>query len=128
MKIRINKERIKELGPCTRGYENFLKHHSHFDGDITEFLELHSISASDKIWVCVRLMPRFLVEVFAIDCAVRSASYAVAYSSYAAAAAAASYAASAFAASLAAYASAEERERQLHAIAYLVSTYKEGEV
>jgi len=68
-----------------------------FDGDILEFLELENISARDKIWVATRVFPKFLVEVFVIDCA---------FSAYAASEAAARpYASSASEAAARAYAS-----------------------
>ena len=65
----INTEILKSLNPCPDRYKVWLKHHKKFDGSIIEFLELDKIPAKDKIWVAVRVMPRFLVEVFAIDCA-----------------------------------------------------------
>lgn len=109
MKIRVNKEIIKELIPCQDGWENYLRYHSDFSGDITEFLNLENITPQDKIWVSTSLMPRVLAEIFAQDCA---------YTAYA-------YAADAYAA---AYAADAERSRQLDAIAYLVSTWDEGEL
>lgn len=66
--------------------------------DILEFLDLKSITLSDKYWVTFRLIPRFLVEVFAIDCACEAQEYA-------------DYAAADYAAYAAAYAATSERER-----------------
>jgi len=42
---------------------NWIEHYSDFDGDILDFLELDKITADDKVWVAVRVMPRLLVEV-----------------------------------------------------------------
>jgi hypothetical protein len=108
MIIRVNKEIIKSFKPCADRYENYLKYYSDFNGLLEEFLDLKHISHSDKIWLSLRLMPRFEVECFAIDCALRSHVYAASYASYAAyaAASAAAYAASyaSYAASYASYA------------------------
>jgi hypothetical protein len=120
----VNKEIIKSLRPCADRYENYLKYYSDFDGQFEEFLDLENITYQDKIWLAVRLMPRFLVEVFAIDCVVRAAEY----DAYAADAAAAAYAADAAddayaaAADAAAYATADaaERQNQIESIIYLI--------
>jgi hypothetical protein len=142
MIIRVNKKIIKSLNPCADRYKNYLNHYSDFDGTLEEFLYLEHISHSDKIWLSVRRMPRFLVEVFAIDCAVRSADYAyyaaadyadsAAYAAdyadyaadsaaYAAAYAAAGYAAAAYAADYAA-AYVDERQNQIESIIYLIQS------
>ncbi len=71
--IQINSKIIAELKPCSDRYDNWLKHHDSFDGDILEFLELENIPARDKLWVAVRVLPRLLVECFAIDCAFAAA-------------------------------------------------------
>jgi len=69
MKIRINTEIIEALKPCVSRLVIWRENYKDFDGDILEFLELEKISAIDKIWVTIRVMPKFLVEAFAIDCA-----------------------------------------------------------
>jgi hypothetical protein len=138
MNIRLNKKIIKSLKPCADRYENFLKYYSDFDGQLEEFLDLENITYQDKIWLAVRLMPRFLVEVFAIDCAVRASAYATdAYAPtnaarYAAAAATyaytdadaytALYAADAahYAAAYYAADAAAERQNQIESIIYLI--------
>ncbi len=148
MKIIINKEIIKSLKPCANRYENYLKHYSDFEGYLEEFLDLEHISHTDKIWLSVRVMPMFLAEVFAIDCAVNAiantnsvadaaaayaatayAATAAAYAAYAATDVAAAYAAAAYAAYAAAAADAAaayaERQRQIESIIYLVQSYKE---
>ena len=120
---RINTEILQALNPCISDFKTWLDNYNDFDGDILDALELEGLSPENKIWVAVRLLPRELVEVFAIDCgfsAYASAAYAsaAAYAAdYAASAAAyasdyADYAASAaadyadYAASAAAYAAA----------------------
>ena len=135
MKMKVNAKKIKALTPCDDRFDNFLKHYAKFNGDMLEFLALKKITANDKVWVAVRLMPRHLVEVFAIDCAVNAQDYAAdaaadatAAAYYAAAAAAAAaYRAAANAAYYAAHAAADadamvdqERERQVDALAFLM--------
>ena len=138
----INKDVINSLKPCADRYENYLEHYANFSGNQDDFFELPEISHNDKLWVILRLMPRELVEVFAIDCAVSAyahadayvyadayahaaaadAAYAHAAAADAAAAAAAAYANAAY--DDAAYANAVERTRQLDAISYLISIYE----
>lgn len=86
LKVHIDKKILKELRPCLSSWENYLKHHADFSGDFLEFLALENIPAKDKVWVAVRVLPREIVEVFAIDCA-QSATNHAAYSYSAAAAA-----------------------------------------
>ena len=143
MKIKINSEIIAALEPCKDRHDNWIAHYKDFDGDILDFLELENITATDKVWVSVRVMPRFLVEVFAIDCAfsAAAAAYAADYADYAADAASyvaadaaayaardAAYAAAAWA-DAAAYAAADaadddawdaERENQVDALIMLI--------
>ena len=95
--MKINTKIISDLKPCRDRHVNWIEHYSDFDGDILDFLELDKITAEYKVWVAVRVMPRLLVEVFAIDCAL---------SAYASAADAAAYASSAYAYACAASASA----------------------
>lgn len=77
----VTKDRLKSLKPCKDRWENYLKHYNSFSGDIEEFLVLENISAEDKVWVACRILPRVLVEIFAIDCAFATASTAVNYAS-----------------------------------------------
>ena len=74
MKIKINTDIISKYNPCINRFNNWKTYYEEFDGDLQHFLALDNISVSDKIWVAVRVMPRFLVEVFAIDCAVSAAA------------------------------------------------------
>jgi hypothetical protein len=111
--MKINTDIIKALNPCKDRYDNWVKHYPKFNKDTLDFLELKNITASDKIWVSVRVLPKELVDVFAIDCAFRAyvaaatCAAATCVADYAADAAAA-YAASsaAYAADAAAYAAA----------------------
>ena len=136
MSIIINKEVIKLLNPCAHRYENYLENYSEFNGNQDDFFELTEISHNDKLWVILRLMPRELVEVFAIDCAVSAyadayadadadaAAYVVAAAAADAAAyvvAAAAYVVAAAAADAAAAYADAERTRQLDALSYLIS-------
>lgn len=76
--MRINLQIIKELNPCLDRLENFSWHYRKFDGTVAEFLDLENITHKDKLWVLLGLLPRNLVEIFAIDCAVttHAAAYA----------------------------------------------------
>jgi len=127
MKLKINTKIIKELNPCQDRLDNWLKYYSDFKGDILDFLELENITALDKVWVSLKLLPRDIVEIFSIDCAFRAdAAYAV----YVVYADAADAAAAADAACAAAYAAADaadatdarlqERENQVDALIMLI--------
>jgi len=100
MKIPVNSDIIKSLTPCEDRLVNYLNHYNELNFDILEFLALDKITAEDKVWVLVRLMPINLVQKFAMDCASRASTYAdksIAYapaSDAAKAALTASYAAS----------------------------------
>jgi hypothetical protein len=141
---KINTERIAALKPCAKRFENFKREYPDFDGDILEFLSLEKITSNDKIWVAIRVLPREILEVFAIDCAFSASEYAVANydaaeyaTAYATnciaadavdyAAAAANYAANYTAAAAAAadhaiHAYDAERERQVNALIYLIES------
>lgn len=75
MKIRINKNVIAKLNPCQPRFDNYLKHYSDFNDDILKFLDLKNISFAFKLWVTLHVIPRHLVEVFAIDCAFAAREY-----------------------------------------------------
>ena len=124
MKIKINKEVISALNPCKDRFDNYLESYSNFSGDIQEFLDLANISHKDKLWVTLRVIPRTVLEVFAIDCAF--SAYAV-YTAYAAAYAhAAAYAYADLAADAAcAYATRKnEQDNQVAILKYLISEEK----
>ena len=138
MKILINHEVIKKLKPCEDRYENYLNHYADFEGNIEDFLDFPLITHEDKLWVSLRLIPRFLIEVFSVDCAVNAYAYAdayaaaayaaAAYAAYAADAAAAyaAYAADAADAAAASYAYAAkhtEKQRQIESLIYLIQNH-----
>lgn len=75
----INKEKLRKLNPCEGRWKNYLKHYSDFEGDIVEFLELEHITPEDKVWVFIRVAPRLLLEIFALDCAFSAVRYSAAY-------------------------------------------------
>ena len=87
---KITLKEIRDLNPC---YDPSLHMKEDWEGTLVDFLHIEVIPNYDRIWVAVRLMPRFLVEVFAIDCAFAAYGYATSD-----AAASCSYSASAAAA------------------------------
>lgn len=66
---KITSELIAKFNPCVERFNNWNEQYPGFNGDTLEFLSLKNITAKDKIWVCVRVLPRILVETFAVDCA-----------------------------------------------------------
>jgi hypothetical protein len=146
IKIQINTAKIKSFNPCKARFDNWVEQYGDFNGDILDFLYLDKITETDKIWVAVSVLPREQLEYFAIDSAFAAASaadyassaassadasaadyaYAAAYAyAYAAAyAASAAYDADASSAAYAAavYSCKKERERQIEALIYLIST------
>jgi hypothetical protein len=124
MKILINTEEIAKFKPCDDRFNNWKANYTDFNGDVLEFLELDKITHHDKIWVAVRVLPRFLAEIFAIDCAVRASEYDANATTTAADAAADAVAYVAYIAA-AAYAAADaeqEQELQIEALKYLIET------
>jgi len=145
--MKITTQIIKKLKPCKHRLDNFLEYYSDFNGDHEEFLSMDKINHIDKLWVLLRIMKRVDVEVFAIDCAVSAyGSYAydatsacaasvsdapayaiyaiyapIATSAYASAAAAATYAIYASTTAAAASYAANEEERQVEALIYLIN-------
>jgi hypothetical protein len=103
---------IRALEPC---YDPSKYLSENWTGTVEDILLLEECPAEDRIWVAVRLVPRFIAECFAIDCATRT-DCADAYAAYAAA-----YAAKA-ADAYAAYADAlkQERENQINALLMLL--------
>ncbi len=103
---KITLKEIRDLDPC---YDPSLHMKEDWEGTLVDFLQIDVIPNHDRIWVAVRLAPRTLVEIFAIDCAFAADAYAAAdaaaaYAAYAADAYA--YAADAYAYAYAAYADA----------------------
>lgn len=128
LNIKVNTDVISKLKPCKDRFDNWKANYVNFDGDLIEFLELNRISDVDKIWVAVRVLPRFLVEVFAIDCATNAASaaaYAAFYAANAAAYAAidaATYAADAATNAAADAAIINARREQVEVLKYLIKS------
>ena len=141
---KITLKEIRDLAPC---YDPDIYLKEDWSGTLVDFLHIEAIPNKDRIWVAVRLMPRFLVDVFAIDCAFASSAYATsdASASYAAScshsaadaaadsayadsasnayyssAAASAYYASSTAAAAAAYARNQQRENQIDALIMLL--------
>jgi len=67
--MQINKEFLKSLNPCADRYENYLEHNASFDGSISDFLELDTISYEDKVWVAVRVLTSNQVVNWSVLCA-----------------------------------------------------------
>ncbi len=126
MKLTINTKKIEALAPCRDRFDIWKKYYGKKSFDILEFLELDKITTRDKIWVSVRVLPRELIEVFAIDCVF--SAYAAVYVSYVAdavdAADAADVAATAAADAAAADDADEERENQVDALIMLAKDWK----
>ena len=53
--MRINTEKIKDLGPCKVRLDNYLKHYPDFDGSLEDFIMLKELTYDDKVWVFVRI-------------------------------------------------------------------------
>lgn len=131
--MKVNTKIIKALYPCRDRFDNWLKHYKNFDGDILDFLSLNKITASDKIWVTLRLLlndgDSFTVRTFAIDCALAAvasdyaAEVAAAYAGYAIDAELAADTATAYAAYVAVYSDEPyiEKERQVDSLIYLIT-------
>jgi len=67
--MQINKDVLKSLNPCTSRYWNFLKYNADFSGSFSEFLELDSVSYSDKVWVAEKALNKNQAVSWAILCA-----------------------------------------------------------
>ena len=80
---KITLKEIRDLDPC---YDPSLHMKEDWEGTLVDFLQIDVIPNHNRIWVAVRLAPRTLVEIFAIDCAF--AAHADAAAAHAAAAAA----------------------------------------
>ncbi len=145
--LKVTTAIISKLRPCESRFENWKSHYDTFAGDVIDFLSLDQITARDKIWVCLQILPRDLVETHAVNSAFNAVAYpaataAVAYptatdadaaaadaSDAATAADAAAAAAYAFDAAYAAAAAAAaamdaEREQQVDALIYLINEYE----
>lgn len=67
--MKINTQIIKNLNPCDSRFNNYLQHHSDFDGNLKDFLSLDNITYEDKLWVITRLFTKGQNLKFAIMCA-----------------------------------------------------------
>ena len=115
---------IRDLNPC---YDPAKYLSEDWTGTVVDILEIEECPEADRVWVALRLVDRFTLEAFAIDCALRayaagyaaSAAYAAGYA--ASAAASASAAADAAAADAAANAAHKtERQNQIDSLKMLL--------
>jgi hypothetical protein len=116
---------IRDLNPC---YDPSVYLSEDWTGTVLYILEMDNVPAADRIWVVLRLIDRFTVEVFALDCAFAANSYAIATASAASAASAAAYAAAAnsyatASAAAYAYAAASAAASAAHYVAYSADVY-----
>lgn len=109
---------IRKLHPC---YDPKRYLPNDWKGTLVDILKIDNCPAKDRVWVVVRLMPRLELEIFAIDCAfadaVAVADIAAACAYYAVAADA--YYAAVVAAAVVA-ADADESQRQIDALIWLI--------
>ena len=47
----MNLKEIEELGPCTEGWDNLVKHYPKWKGTLLEFMDLDKIPDEDKVWL-----------------------------------------------------------------------------
>ena len=64
MTLKINKQLIRSLNPCPRGYRNFVKYYNDFNGSLKEFLKLKSIPQDDKDWLLENLIDEEFRRLF----------------------------------------------------------------
>jgi len=69
VRMRINKEFLKSLEPCDNRYNNYLEHHSDFDGSFSDFLDLDGIHYEDKLWVTKKILNKNQAVNWSILCA-----------------------------------------------------------
>ena len=69
---KITLKEIRDLDPC---YDPSLHMKEDWEGTLVDFLQIDVIPNHNRIWVAVRLAPRTLVEIFAIDCAFAAYGY-----------------------------------------------------
>jgi len=67
--MQINKEFLKSINPCADRYKHFLEHHSDFDGNFIEFLDLGTISYEDKVLIAEKVLTKNQAVSWAILCA-----------------------------------------------------------
>jgi hypothetical protein len=75
MKLTVTTKKVAALKPCASRFDNFKAEYPNFKGSIEEFLDLDRINYHDKLWVTLRLVPRIVLEIFAVDCAAKTMEY-----------------------------------------------------
>ena len=72
--MKITREFLAKLKPCTDRWENYLDYYSDFDGTWSEFFDLNKISTEDKLWVFTKAIPEIEKQQgdFALICASRA--------------------------------------------------------
>lgn len=85
LKRQIYTALLEQLNPCRSGLANYKKVFGDAEVDLLDILNNEAIPASDKLWLCRKVLPQEILEVFAIDCAFAATEYAAAiYAIYAA--------------------------------------------
>lgn len=72
----ITTELIKKYNPCKSGIDNWSLVTKDKPIKLNKFFNLKNIPDRDKIWLLCRILPRNIIEVFAIDCAFAAAAAA----------------------------------------------------
>jgi hypothetical protein len=67
--LKINTEIIRKLNPCKDRFDNYLKHHESFNGNLKDFILLENITYKDKVWVFVRLATHLQNVKWSLLCA-----------------------------------------------------------
>ena len=66
----MNLKEIEELGPCTEGWDNLVKHYPKWKGTLLEFMDLDKIPDEDKVWLFASCMiDNDIKKEFAFICA-----------------------------------------------------------
>lgn len=63
----INTKLIKNLKPCKDRFKNWIKYYKNWEGDFELFLDLEKINYKDKLWVIIRLLPRKINKIIALE-------------------------------------------------------------
>jgi len=66
--MKITKQLIKDLNPCSDRFINFTSNYPDYDNTIDHFISLDKISYSDKIWVITKLFTKEQNVKFSILC------------------------------------------------------------
>lgn len=65
----INKETLKQFGPCERGFDNFVTNYPEFSGSFIQLLDLPEIPYADKIWLAKKVLNKNQLIHFGLFCA-----------------------------------------------------------